>query len=116
MYVHAPIDDLVAALKAAGIRAGVDPASLQAPAVWVQPLGGAIVTLDGSAQNVRLVGILPDQTVDRAYRAVVDHVNQVSAVVHVHAYDTRSVLMPDGALLPGWETNIALRAPIPAPE
>ena len=109
-------DDLIAQFKAAGIRVSEDPADLQAPAVWVQHTGSGLASLDGTAVTVRLVGILPDGTPRRVRRARTDLVNKVNAVVTVRAYENRSVLMPDNAMLPGWQTTIALRAPIPAPE
>lgn len=112
MYTLAPIADLIAAFEDAGIRASDDPGSLQAPAVWVQPVGVAAATLDGTAVNVRLVMVVPDNGTTRAYGALVDLVNQVNAVVPIRAADTRSVLMPDGTYLPGMEANIALHAPI----
>lgn len=106
----APVDELVDALKAASIRAGVDLAGIQAPGVWVQPLGPGLDTLGGTAVRVRLVLVVPDNGIGRAYAAIAALADQVNAVIPIRAYDYRTVLMPDGNQLPGAETQIALRA------
>lgn len=112
MFTLDPVLDLIDTLRAAGIRADVDAAQLQAPAVWVQPVSFALDTLASTLDTVRLVLFVDDTPPRLAYPALVALLNQVRAVVPVASAATRSVLMPSGAYLPGLETQVALRADI----
>lgn len=116
MFTLDPINELIDALRAADIRADVDAKALTVPGVWVQPSEFALHTMGATLDTARLVLIVGDKAPARAYPALVDLLNKVNEVVTVRRAAMRSVLMPDGAYLPGLETFVGLSAPIPAPE
>lgn len=113
MFTLAPLTDLVDTLHAADIRAAVDVKDLTAPGVWVQPTGLNRDTLASTRVAVRLVLIVPDLDHGRATTQLVDLLNKVAAVLPISSAAPRSVLMPDGTLLPGLEVPFTLRADIP---
>lgn len=115
VFTLAGVDDLVDELRAAGIRADVDRDKVNAPGVWVQPAGFDLDTLATTRTAVRLMLIVPDKDPRRAYKALVDLLNKVTQVIPVRSAVGRSVLMSDGAMLPGLEVQWAVRAPIPEP-
>lgn len=90
------VDDLVEALRAAGLRADVDPAQLNPPCVWVNVTGLGDHTLDGIQIRTRLVCIAPDQTHRRAMGVLAGLYNKVVSVVDpAGETTTQGTVLPD---------------------
>lgn len=106
----APVTALVDALRAAGVRADLDPASLNLPAAWVtvEGLQAANVRHD-LALDVAVYLIAPDQDYARALEDLADLFN--STVPEVLTPDGQVV--PQGVILPDSSTPLpALRVPV----
>lgn len=90
------LDDLAAALKAAGIRdVSTDLAALNLPGVWVQWAGVNENILAGSTITVRLVCISPDRDARRSMDVMATLYGQVLAVVDpVGPSTTGAISMP----------------------
>lgn len=96
--------DMVDALRAADIRADLDPAGFQPPGVWVQVRGFRPASLAGYDTNLALELVTGDTDHARAAAALVDLYNAVCGVLGgPRPANARTVLLPDGTRLPGLE-------------
>jgi hypothetical protein len=100
--LFAQVDEVIDALKAAGIRdVSLDPAEVNVPGVWVKAptvrpdvLAGYVLTMD-------LVLIVEPVTPTHALAALGDFIESVAAVVHPSGpIIPGSVLMPDRSVCP----------------
>lgn len=91
----AAVDDLVAALRGAGLRADVDPALLNPPCVWVNVTGIDLNILDGLTINTEVVAIVPDKNHKRAMQELAELFNLVTDVV-----DPTGPTLARGTVLP----------------
>lgn len=105
-----PVLDLVNALRAAGVRADLDPASLNLPAAWVTVEGLQAANLRRDiACDVAVYLIAPDQDYTRALEDLAAMFNLV--VPGVLIPDGR--VAPQGVILPDSTTALpALRVPV----
>lgn len=105
-----PVEALVAALRAAGVRADMDPSNLNLPAAWVTVEGIQAANLRTDvAIYVAVYLIAPDQDYGRALEALADLFNL--AVPGVFSPDGQTV--PQGVILPDSSTPLpALRVPV----
>lgn len=112
MFTLAPAVDLVDTLKAAGIRASLDPATLGLPGVWVQVTEIGYDTYGTSRVDMTLGLIVKDQDAKRAQTALLDLLNNVAEVIPVRTASARTFLMPDQTRLPGLAVPFSDSAPL----
>lgn len=114
-----PLIDLVAALRAADVRADLDPAGLNLPAAWVTCEGFQAASLGGGRKLFGVVYLLvADTDAQRSLEALADLYNQV--VPNVFTPDGRTnvqgVQLPDSStVLPALRVPVNLYA-LPTPE
>lgn len=112
MFSIAPATDVIDTLKAAGIRASLDPATLNLPGVWVQVTDLAIATYGTSKVDMTLALIVGDQDAKRAQTALLKLLNEVAAVLPIRTASARTFLMPDQTRLPGLAVPFSDTAPL----
>lgn len=112
MFTLAPAVDLVDTLNAAGVRASLDPATLNLPGVWVQVTELSVATYGATAVTMTLALLVADQDAQRAQTALVQLLNDVGAVIPVRSGAARTYLLPDGTRLPGLAVPFTDTAPI----
>ena len=105
-----PLNVLVDALRAADVRADLDPSSLNLPAAWVTVEGIQAANVAGDTTLLAVVYlIVPDQDYGRALADLADLYNLV--VPGVLRPDGQVV--PQGVILPDSTTPLpALRVPV----
>jgi len=105
-----PVTQLVMALRAADLRADVEPANLAPPCVWVAVQSIDPLALDDSMQmQVACYLIVPDQDYDRAMTALAELAQKVATVLVPDG-----PVVPQGVLMPGNPHSPlpALRVPV----
>lgn len=112
MFTLAPAVDLVDTLKAAGIRASMDPAHLSLPGVWVQVTSLSVATYGATSVTMTLALLVGDKDARRAQTSLIELFNQVAAVIPVRSGDARTFLMPDNSRVPGLAVPFTDTAPI----
>lgn len=115
MFDLSGANEVVAALKAAGVRAALDPALLNLPGVWVQVVGFDLDTMDTFRTELRLALITRDADSKRAMESLTALAREVHPVIPVARARARTFLLPDGNLLPGLEVPTRTRNPVPVP-
>lgn len=114
MYSLAPVLEHVAALRAAGLRADLDPAKLAGgPGVWVQIGTIQQQTMTHYRVLIRNQLIARDLDARRSIEALVALANQYAAAFGpVPELTARTVPMPDGTPMPALEIVSYVRAPL----
>lgn len=114
MYSLAPVLDHIAALRAAGLRADLDPAKLAGgPGVWVQIGAIAQQTMTHYKVTVRNQLIARDADARRSIDALIALANQYAAAFGpVPEMTARTVNLPDGTPMPALEIVTHVRAPL----
>lgn len=109
-FTFAPVDALVTALVAAGVRSTVDPSDLNTPGAWVTVEGIQAANLAGTHRLLCAVYLVAgDQDYRRAMTALADLYNL--AIPGVLLPD--GPVVPQGVILPGDTTPLpALRVPV----
>lgn len=102
------LDDLVALVKAAGVRSvELDPAKVNAPGVWVRFDGIATGTLSGLTLRTTLFLVVPEQDRKRAGKALQELFNKVVPVL-------RTIGGPSGDTTPAGLALPPSQTPLPA--
>lgn len=117
MFTLDDVDDLVAQLVAAGIRADTDPAAVNLPGVWVQVARFEPHTFAGFRTEARLQLITGDSDSRRVMEDLVTLLNQVAGVIGPRPARARTVLLPGDTptRLPALEITLQLHTDVTAP-
>lgn len=110
--------EVVDLLTTAGISAGLDPAEVTLPGVWVQVGGFELDTMTTFRTDLRLQLVTGDKDDRRAMESLVELAAQVHPVIPTGKARARTVLLPDGTGLPALEVLTSTRNPraeTPAP-
>lgn len=104
-----PVQALVELLRGAGLRADMDPASLNLPGAWVTVDAIRTLTVDGAVQLECVVFlIVGDTDYERAYTKLAELFNLMGTVL-----EPDGPVTPQGVVMPGTSTAVpALRVPV----
>lgn len=110
----APLRDLVDLLRAAGVRADLDPANVNLPGAWVTLEGFQAANLTRDHRLLAVVWLLvPDTDASRALEALADLFNQVvpALLIPDGQVNVQGVQLPDTTtVLPGLRVPVHLFA------
>jgi hypothetical protein len=109
MFDLTPINEVVEALRDAGIRADLDPAKVNLPGVWVWLGPFQVDTLATYRNDLRLQLLVKDTHDHRAFTQLLDLARKVNAVIPVRTATPRQVPLPDGNPLPALEVPFTVR-------